>query len=1639
MGFQLGSINRQYNSLTETFRYSFNLTHKGDSIFHKEFDGSSTSEVLLGADTFVINNHFYVTGEPLHYEAGGGGTAIGIDPTIGIGNTLPERVFAIKIDENKIKVAETEADAHSGSPINIITVGAGTTHSFTAEKQNSKCIIALDNMIQSPLYQRPGYNTVLTGVNNRIITVENAQLFKNYDLIKIDDEVLRILVVGFQGNTNDLLCDRGWMGTRNEPHAAGSTVELVLGDYNIVDDILTFADVPFGGIKFSAGISSEVVDVASNSFVVLTDLLETGSSVRLETLDPPEPLVANEDYFLIRNQQNNYSWAETRDDALAGIAITMTSSGIGTHTIRLIDVVNGSSFQGRSFIRSDYTGNIVMDDLSQEFTGIGKTFTLTSAGVNTVGITSDYGVLLVNNVFQKPDTDYEFIGGPVTGITSIEYTGNSKDPVERYSLDDVNANNLPRRGLIVTLGNSQGFGYQPQYTAIGTATVSAAGTISNVWVKYDGSGYINGPTTYEFRVAGAGSTVSAGGTFDVADGHVDQTYLNEGGQGFYTARDISDFDYDHTSGIATITAVGHELKQGNTISLAGISLTCYYSPGRTITNADYDGGSGIMTVTTSSDHGFSLGKDVVFDDIRLTCAYTAPGGSDAYPRTTDPYYNGTPVLEILSPTQFKVQVGQSTVEAHSYHSGGFVQGVLFAPRGGDYAGSKTNVIRVIDNDTFTCQVGTTTERHYYKRGGKLSKPVKCEFDAPVPYDDLQLISSSTGIGASVSVTINDAKQLDKFNLGNIGFGYTFREECTIAGIPTTPGLVSHPIQSGGAYNHTFVGAIPYALISGGEYEHETVSIEGNSLRDGSWNGSAISPTDVSYNPTTGDVEYTLAGHSLTTSDSVGIRTGSMVLKCSMDGKETLHSYPRASDPVAGVITSITGVTTDTFTVNVGASQTVGHLVSGATYDATTGDMVMSIGSHTLRGGSTHSLTTAAYNPNTGIITCTISNHGFTVGERIKFVDESLTFKCAKDNYGTEHNYPRSSDPYSNQWLSISNITANSFEVEVLKVTPSTNVSDHIFQESSADCIIKGGESLRFMPESITFTCDMDGNASEHSYPRSTDPFYNTACPIVSVAGTTVTLNVGRSPHVQHRVNDATYSGDTGLLSLDIGSHSLKTGTNVFVRDNSLWFTCAKDEYGSAHSYPRSGIDQISGIGTEITSIGGSTIELDVGMPEAGERYTHEYLGSDLEEPKFTISEVRDDEFAGWVLGKLQILDDFSHQFNGRRRTFTIHEDGKPLSIEKLEGSPISLEDVLLIFINDILQDPGVAYTFDGGTRLTFTEPPVAGSSLQILFYRGTDSDVSDSTSLQTVKPGDKLTIQKRNGTVNPIKQDGRIIRDIISRDSVLTTLYNGVGISSEPQPLRPVTWCKQTEDMIISGIKIHKTRDMLRSRVRPVTRLIQGISSTTNTFYGYGGSLVFSKTEEPDTAEFDIKIVDENAEDTSTIETVTGCEVLGDEGIITGVGCTADALQFEFYIPLESPLRINEFGGILKTGISTGDYFVVSNSNVGSGVTAVGVGTTSVIGVATSFLDSVYQVSHLEVVGTGKTMRIHTNVQDNHGLSFVGLSSGAGNTYGSFSWAKFTSSRAGGFEQSVTTNNGLVGLSTAPQLIRTTHLLDSYT
>ena len=70
-----------------------------------------------------------------------------------------------------------------------------------------------------------------------------------------------------------------------------------------------------------------------------------------------------------------------------------------------------------------------------------------------------------------------------------------------------------------------------------------------------------------------------------------------------------------------------------------------------------------------------------------------------------------------------------------------------------------------------------------------------------------------------------------------------------------------------------------------------------------------------------------------------------------------------------------------------------------------------------------------------------------------------------------------------------------------------------------------------------------------------------------------------------------------------------------------------------------------------------------------------------------------------------LLDSFDEFFDGDTRSFQLQLNNEPVTIRAANGSPIDVDAVLLIFINDILQVPGDAYTFDGGTMVNFTEPP----------------------------------------------------------------------------------------------------------------------------------------------------------------------------------------------------------------------------------------------------------------------------------------------------------------------------------------------
>ena len=157
-----------------------------------------------------------------------------------------------------------------------------------------------------------------------------------------------------------------------------------------------------------------------------------------------------------------------------------------------------STFGGRVYTRQDYTTNTVFDNISRDFTGIGATYTLTVGGANTTGIETGSGVLFLNDIFQTPTTTnnagniYDFVEG-ATGITSVTFTGITDSSNNLIiSNEDVNKNQLPRGGVIVSLGSTNGLGFAPLVGAAVTAVKNQNGVITAVGIgtaDTHGSGY----------------------------------------------------------------------------------------------------------------------------------------------------------------------------------------------------------------------------------------------------------------------------------------------------------------------------------------------------------------------------------------------------------------------------------------------------------------------------------------------------------------------------------------------------------------------------------------------------------------------------------------------------------------------------------------------------------------------------------------------------------------------------------------------------------------------------------------------------------------------------------------------------------------------------------------------------------------------------------------------------------------------------------------------------------------------------------------------------------------------------------------------------------------------------------------------
>ena len=75
-------------------------------------------------------------------------------------------------------------------------------------------------------------------------------------------------------------------------------------------------------------------------------------------------------------------------------------------------------------------------------------------------------------------------------------------------------------------------------------------------------------------------------------------------------------------------------------------------------------------------------------------------------------------------------------------------------------------------------------------------------------------------------------------------------------------------------------------------------------------------------------------------------------------------------------------------------------------------------------------TNTDYDPATGILTIEKASHGFSNGDLIRIADSGIRFTCAKDTHGSNHDYPRATDPYSGKLLPVFNATTNTFDVQV---------------------------------------------------------------------------------------------------------------------------------------------------------------------------------------------------------------------------------------------------------------------------------------------------------------------------------------------------------------------------------------------------------------------------------------------------------------------------------------------------------------------------------------------------------------------------------------------------------------------------------
>ena len=822
-----------------------------------------------------------------------------------------------------------------------------------------------------------------------------------------------------------------------------------------------------------------------------------------------------------------------------------------------------------------------------------------------------------------------------------------------------------------------------------------------------------------------------------------------------------------------------------------------------------------------------------------------------------------------------------------------------------------------------------------------------------------------------------------FNITGIASVNTFTADvgvCTIPHIYVGQGTVFSwygDLTYGQGYNDVI--SIGIAVTDKG-YEHRFISADSNSILVAGV--GALTPTDAFYESHSGRLVLTINNHNLTTSNKIGIGTNSLLFSCSRDNHSTSHQYPRVTDPIYNnMAVSIAATTLNTIEVNVGAassgsgatitahpvgvnthifisgatngirrlSGTPGNLsaTSGTLYDPSTGVLtIKTTGAHLLGGAVAKDITGADYTATTGIMTVTSASHGFSTGDYVKIVENSLTFTCDKDGGVSSHTYPRNTDPIYNKWISIANALTNTFELQV-GISTAGNYAHTYTGGTATNAVKKANSFIGISTGAITFTCAQDSHKTIHTYPRTTDPFHWTDGKVLGVetaaSATLFTVNVGKSPN-----------GSGGALTFNIGAGGTNyTNPRVFVSDPS---------------YSNLGIKGISRLGQGVTDETGTGLLVDIAVSAASTvglgsntfevtdykiarngyafkrgdvirpvgLVTARTLQSPVSELELTVDEIFTDTFAAWQFGEFDFIDPIKKYQDGKRVRFPLYYNNQLLSFESQSGSYVDLQNNLFITINGIIQNPGESYLFEGGTSFVFTTAPKEEDNVAIFFYRGTRNlDDSLVTGIKkTLQRGDSVRVHRKDAETET--QDSRTIYDLSYSDKFETNVYSGKGV--DDVNYKPLSWTKQKIESVINGEVAYKSRDSIESQIYPVSKIIGNVGTSQTSIFVDSIELF----EYDDAVNYETFIISNNSYPVAAAITAT----VSAAGTISGLHITNGGTNYNTAptIKISAPPNIkawddlNEvYVGVGSTatatlgisGVGTVNSFAITNSGAG--------------------------------------------------------------------------------------------------------------